>query len=346
MTMKNDESFSYYVQTFLDHHICGERGLSQNTFISYEHTFSQLTEYLYSQLNNRKKKVTMADFNSENISSFLNHLEQMGMSISTRNQRLATIKSFCKYVRFKSPRYLHNIEQVLNISRKKGPTSTIQYLSREQLERLLYKPDNTNYYGFKDLLLLTVMSDTGARVSEIINIKISDLTLTQPATILVHGKGNKDRYVTISQKTCDLLNLYLDKENLRSVVCAERNLFLNRSGQPFTRAGIAYILQKYTSQLHSEDPLSFPEKLTPHCLRHTKAMLMLDAGQNLVYIRDTLGHEHIKTTEIYARINSKQKQAALDAVNSKIRVPDTSNIDYKHDPTRRAWLRDYCSEDR
>ena len=190
------------------------------------------------------------------------------------------------------------------------------------------------------------MSDTGARVSEIINIKISDLTLTQPATILVHGKGNKDRYVTISQKTCDLLNLYLDKENLRSVVCAERNLFLNRSGQPFTRAGIAYILQKYTSQLHSEDPLSFPEKLTPHCLRHTKAMLMLDAGQNLVYIRDTLGHEHIKTTEIYARINSKQKQAALDAVNSKIRVPDTSNMDYKHDPTRRAWLRDYCSEDR
>ena len=341
--MKNDETFSYYVQSFLDNYICGERGLSENTFISYEHTFAQLTEYLYSQLNNRKKKVTMADFNVENIIGFLDHLEQSGMSISTRNQRLATIKSFCKYVRFKSPRHLNNIEQILNISRKKEATPAIQYLSHKQLDMLLNKPDNSNYYGFKDLLLLTVMADTGARVSEVINIKISDIRLEKPGTILVHGKGNKDRYVNISSKTIDLLKLYLDKENLRSVVYADRNLFLNRSGKTFTRAGIAYILQKYTSQLHDEEPLSFPEKLTPHCLRHTKAMLMLEAGQNLVYIRDTLGHEHIKTTEIYARINSKQRQEAMDAVNSKINVPDTTNIDYKHDPDTRKWLQEYCS---
>lgn len=341
--MKNDETFSYYTSTFLDHYIGGERGLSHNTIISYERALGQMAEYLFIQLNNRNKKVTMADFTAENVVKFLDYLEKEGLSVSTRNQRLAVIKSFCKYIRFKSPRHLHSIEQILSIPSKKGKEPVVQYLTLGQLEKLLNKPNSNNYYGFKDLLLLTVMADTGARVSEIINIKISDIRLENPGSILLHGKGNKDRYASLSTKTIQLLNLYFDKENLRSPIYAERNLFLNRSSKPFTRAGIAYILQKYVTMLHNEDPTSFPERITPHCLRHTKAMLMLETGQNLVYIRDTLGHEHIKTTEIYARINSKQKQAALDAVNDKIKVPDASNIDYKNDRSLRSWLHDYCS---
>ena len=341
--MKNDESFSYYTESFLDHYIGGERGLSENTNISYDRALGQMAEFMFKQLKNRNKKVTMADFTAENVMKFLDHLESEGLSISTRNHRLAVIKSFCKYIRYKSPRHLHAIDQILAIPRKKGNEPVIQYLSCAQLERLLNKPDSNNYYGFKDLLLLTVMADTGARVSEIINIKISDIRLDTPGNILLHGKGNKDRYATISTNTALLLKLYFDKENLRSPVYAERNLFLNRSGKPFTRAGIAYILQKYVTMLHNENPASFPAKITPHCLRHTKAMLMLEAGQNLVYIRDTLGHEHVKTTEIYARISSKQKQNALDAVNAKIQVPDTNNIDYKNDSSIRSWLHDYCS---
>jgi len=341
--MKNDESFSYYTETFLDHYIGGERGLSENTVISYEHVLGQMAEFMFKQHHNRNKKVTMADLTAENVVKFLEYLESEGLSVSTRNQRLAVIKSFCKYIRFKSPRHLHAIDRILAIPHKKGNEPVVQYLSCRQLEKLLNKPNSNNCYGFKDLLLLTVMADTGARVSEIINIKISDIQLDNPGNILLHGKGGKDRYATISTKTVQLLNLYFDKENLRSPVYAERNLFLNRSGKPFTRAGIAYILQKYTTMLHNENPASFPAKITPHCLRHTKAMLMLEAGQNLVYIRDTLGHEHVKTTEIYARISNKQKQNALDAVNDKIKVPDANNIDYKNNSTLRSWLHDYCS---
>lgn len=341
--MKNVETFSYYIQTFLDHYVIGERGLSENTLISYDHALGQMAEYMFKQHNNRNKKVTMADLTAENVVKFLDHLEKEGLSVSTRNQRLAVIKSFCKYIRFKSPRHLHSIDQILAIPRKKGNVPAVQYLSIGQLEKLLNKPNSNNYYGFKDLLLLTIMADTGARVSEIINIKISDIRLEKHGNILVHGKGNKDRYVSLSTKTTQLIRLYFDKEGLKSPIYAERHLFLNRSGKPFTRAGIAYILQKYATLLHNEDPVSFPEKITPHCLRHTKAMLMLEAGQNLVYIRDTLGHEHIKTTEIYARISSKQKESALDAVNEKIKVPDVSNIDYRNDRTLRSWLHDYCS---
>lgn len=341
--MKDNETFSYYVESFLDHYVGGERGLSENTAISYEYTIGQLSKYLYEKPERKNKKVTMDDFTAENVEEFLDYLEEGGLSISSRNQRLATIKSFCKYIRFKSPRHLHSIDRIIDIPRKKGNDPAIQYLSSSQLEKLLSKPDSKNHYGFKDLLLLTVMADTGARVSEVIDIKVSDVRLSKPATILVHGKGNKDRYVTLSSKTVDLLNLYFDKENLRSPLYSDRNLFLNRSGEPFTRAGVAYILQKYTTSLHKEDPSAFPAKLTPHCLRHTKAMLMLEAGQNLIYIRDTLGHAHIKTTEIYARINSKQRQEAMDAVNAKIKAPDTNTIDYKNNKAVRSWLYEYCS---
>ena len=296
--MKNDETFSYYASSFLGQYVGGERGLSENTFISYNYTLGQMSEFMYCQINNRNKKVTMDDFVVDNVRAYLDHIEELGCSISTRNQRLAAIKSFCKYIRYKSPRYLHNIDQILEIPSKHGNIPAIQYLTSAQLERLLSKPNSQDAYGFKDLLLLIIMADTGARVSEIINIKISDIRLAKPATILVHGKGNKDRYVTISSKTVDYLNLFFDTEGLRSPIYSERYLFLNRSGKPFTRAGVAYILQKYTTLLHNEDPSLFPASLTPHCLRHTKAMLMLEAGQNLIYIRDTLGHASIKTTEI------------------------------------------------
>ena len=119
-------------------------------------------------------------------------------------------------------------------------------------------------------------------------------------------------------------------------------LFVNRSGQQFTRAGIAYIVQKYTTLVHNENPMLFPAKLTPHCLRHTKAMLMLSAGQNLIYIRDVLGHSSIKTTEIYARISSKQQKEAIEAAQSQIKSPDTTNIDYRNDKDTLSWLNDYC----
>lgn len=340
--MKNDETFSYYAGTFLDNYIGGERGLSENTFISYNYTLGNLTEFLFFQIHNRNKKVTMKDFTADNVRSYLDHIEEVGCSVSTRNQRLATIKSFCKFIRYKSPRHLHSIDQILDIPSKHGNTPAIQYLTSSQLERLLSKPNSADAYGFKDLLLLTIMADTGARVSEIINIKISDIRLEKPATIIVNGKGNRDRYVTISKKTVGLLNLFYEKEGLRSPICSERHLFLNRSGKPFTRAGVAYILQKYTTQLHNEEPSMFPANLTPHCLRHTKAMMMLEAGQNLIYIRDTLGHASIKTTEIYARINSKQRQEAMDSVNNKVKIPDSPNIDYKNDAGIRNWLHDYC----
>lgn len=337
-----DKNLQYYISGFLTTYLGGERGLSENTFISYNYTFQLLIPFFHDQVKKPINKVKMEEFTADNIKAFLASLEEKGCSVSTRNQRLAAIKSFCRYVQSDSPQNLYNMQQILAIPSKKKEQPVIQYLTAEQLGRLLAKPDSSNKYGFKDLLILTLLSDTGVRVSELVNIRVSDVRLGTPAQILVHGKGNKNRYVPISSNAAKLLSLYFDNEGLRNPAQMERFLFLNRSGRQFTRAGITYILQKYTSELHEENPTGFPERLTPHCLRHTKAMLMLQAGQNLIYIRDQLGHEHIKTTEVYARIDSKQRQDALKAANEQIKVPDPAPIEYKNNPSLLDWLNKYC----
>ena len=337
-----DKDLHYHISYFLTAYLGGERGLSQNTFISYNYTFQLLIPFLCKHLKKPINKINLSEFNADNIRAFLTELEKSGCSVSTRNQRLAAIKSFCRYVQMHSPQALYNMKLILSIPSKKKEVNTIQYLSLDQLEMLLNKPNASRKNGFKDLLILTLLADTGVRVSELIHIKVSDIRLSTPAQILVHGKGRKNRYVPISTKTVKLLSLYFDKEELRSSIYSERFLFLNRSGHQFTRAGITYILQKYTTMIHNEHPMDFPEKLTPHCLRHTKAMLMLEAGQNLIYIRDQLGHEHIKTTEIYARIDSKQRQVALKAVSDQIKVADPTPIHYKNNPELLDWLDQYC----
>ncbi len=339
----SEKNLQYYISYFLTAYIGGERGLSENTFYSYNSTFKLLVQFLCDQLKKPINKIDISEFSADNIKLFLTKLEENGCSVSTRNQRLAAIKSFCRYIQMNSPQTLYNMQQIIAIPSKKNETSAVKYLSADQLGMLLKKPDASKKQGFKDLLILTVLSDTGVRVSELINIKISDIRFDSPAHILVHGKGNKNRYVPISTNTLKLLSLYFENEELKSLKHSERFLFINRSGKRFTRAGITYILQKYTTMLHKENPMAFPEKLTPHCLRHTKAMLMLQAGQNLIYIRDQLGHEHIKTTEIYARIDSKQRQAALEATAKLVKVPDCAPISYRNNSELLDWLDNYCN---
>ncbi len=340
--MKN-KNLQYYISTFLTTYIGGERGLSENTFLSYNKTFKLLVTFLCNKTSKSINKLNMDDFTSESIAEFLCYIEDNGSSIATRNQRLAAIRSFCKYVQFDSPQYMFNMQQILNIKSKKTELPVIQYLSSTQLKQLLEEPDSSNKYGFKDLVILTTLADTGMRVSEFINVKVSDVRLTHPAQILVHGKGKKDRWTPLSNKARDLLKLYMEKEKLLSVIKNDQYLFLNRSKRPFTRAGIKYILQKYTALVHEKYPMDFPESLSPHCLRHTKAMLLLEAGQNLIYIRDILGHEHIKTTEIYARVNSKQLRTAIESVGAEVQVPDKTTIDYQNNPELLSWLLDYSS---
>lgn len=342
--MKAERNLQYYISRFTTDYLCGERGASENTVLSYVDTFKLLNRYFESNLCCRVDKISMKDFTADNIRNFLESLERNGCCAATRNQRLAAIKSFCRYVQRDSQQSLYNLQQILQIRSKRHTKPTITYLTAEQLALLLDKPVRSYRSGFKDLLILTVLYDTGARVSELINIKVSDVRLRPIEGILLHGKGGKNRYVPISDNTINLLKLYFEKENLYATVNTGRYLFLNRSGQQFTRPGISYILQKYVTMLHNQAPESFPEKLTPHCLRHTKAMLMLKANQDLIKIRDTLGHEHIRTTEIYARADVHQITDALETAYSQVKDPQDEIIDYRSDSALMKYLTEISQE--
>lgn len=336
------KTFQYYVSRFFTAYLSGERGLSSNTIISYRDTFKQLLTFYAEKLKIPAEKIQLSDLTAENVKGFLDHVEIQGCSASTRNQRLASIKSFIRYVQIESPENLENSFQIMAIKSKRQSKPIIEYLSQEQLSRLLAKPDSSMKSGFKDMLILILLYDSGARVSEFINIMVSDIRLDPPAVIRLNGKGNKSRWVPLDSRTVKLLNLFMEKENLKTPLASSRYLFLNRSKNPYTRAGISYILQKYTDLLYSEDEMTFPKKLSPHCLRHTKAMILLQAGTNLIYIRDVLGHEHMRTTEIYARADGRQKRAALEAAQSQIKTPDASTIEYQEDQDLLKWLNDLC----
>ena len=342
--MRIEKNLQYYISRFTSDYLSGECGFSGNTVLSYEDTFRLLTRYFEASLGIAPHKIQLDDFNADNIRAFLNHLEAQGCCASTRNQRLAAIKSFCRYVQRDAPKNLYNFQQILKIHGKRQAKTMITYLNANQLAMLLEKPDASCRAGFKDLLMLTVLYDSGARVSEFINIKVSDVRLEPVEGITLHGKGNKKRYVPLSQSTVRLLKLYFEKERLQTPINASRHLFLNRSGNPYTRPGITYILQKYTTMLHNEHPESFPKKLTPHCLRHTKAMVMLRANQDLIKIRDTLGHEHIQTTEIYARADTSQINDAIETLQIQIALPDNTIIDYMANPDLLKYLTELSEE--
>lgn len=195
--------------------------------------------------------------------------------------------------------------------------------------------------GRRDLTLIATLYDTGSRVQELINLKTRDVRLTKPATIILTGKGNKQRSVPIMEKTKEILETYMRENNLLENGNQDHPLFYNSNRRPFTRPGITYILEKYLTQAkqtHSE--VLFPERLHPHLIRHTKAMHLLESGVNLIYIRDLLGHVNVTTTEIYLRANTETKRKALEAAYKDVVTQDIPVWD--EDTDLLNWLQDFC----
>jgi site-specific recombinase XerD len=182
----------------------------------------------------------------------------------------------------------------------------------DAVKTILEAPDVTCLMGRRDLVLLSLMYDTGARVQEIADLSVADVRLENPPTVKLTGKGNRSRLVPLMTPTAKLLEQYLSEHDLKHTEYGAQPMFQNRSRSKLTRAGIAYILSKYVEAARMSNPGLIPKKISPHCFRHSKAMHLLQSGVNLVYIRDFLGHCSIKTTEMYARADSMMKRNALE----------------------------------
>ncbi len=242
------------------------------------------------------------------VEDFLLWLETgRNCSAGTRNNRLAAIH----YLQYEQPQLLERCQEILSIPCKKCPKKVIPYLTLDEIQSLLAQPDAQTAAGRRDLAMLALLYDTGARVQEMADLKLGDVRFSSPTVICLTGKGNKSRLVPIMAPTEKLLRAYVEEHDPDYLVHGGYPLFCNRAGKKLTRAGIAYILDKYVVQAQAKGVVSVQTSVSPHVLRHSKAMHLLQSGVNLVYIRDLLGHADVSTTENYARANEHFKRIAL-----------------------------------
>lgn len=305
--------FSKYISDFISRYLPDEKGASTHTVTAYRDTFVLLLNFFQQQKGIKVEKLTLDKISKETVIEFLDWLQkERRCSNSTRNARLAAIHSFYRYLQYEHLDTLYECQKILSIRFKRTQQRGISYLTIEGIKLLLKQPDTSTRKGRRDLALLSLIYDTGARVQEIVDLTPSRLRLNGPPTIKIVGKGNKARLVPMLDAQVGHLKNYLKESGLNEPLTNRYPLFFNSRKEKLTRAGINYIVRKYGKMARKENKMMVPDKISCHSLRHSKAMHLLQAGVNLVYIRDILGHVSIKTTEIYARADSKQKRKALE----------------------------------
>ncbi len=337
VTMK-PTNFAKYLTCFLSTYLSGQRNASKNTIYSYRDTFKLLFRYCKEIEGVAIECISIDLLTADLIKEFLNWLEvERKCSISTRNQRLASIHSFFRYMQCENPAGIYHFQQVISIPIKKTKTTVIQHLSPEIMKLILEQPDKNSIKGRRDLTLLSVLYDTGARVQELIDIKVNDVHLDVTPLVSLTGKGNKIRRVPLMKNTVALLLKYLSENALNEEWKNQYPLFSNNQHNKLSREGITYILNKYVKRARIKSGIA-PIKITPHVLRHSKAMHLLQAGINIIYIRDFLGHVDLKTTEIYARTDTETKRSAIENAYPDIITDDLP--DWEKDDTLLSWLSD------
>ena len=278
----------------------------------------------------------MDTLSSKLIISFLEWLEnERKCSISSRNQRLAAIHSFFRYVQSEEPSGMFHFQRIIAIPIKKAKKPVVEYLTPEAMKLFLEQPDKHNPKGRRDLTLMSILYDTGARVQELIDIRVCDVILQDPPVIILTGKGNKTRRVPIMKNTVLLLQNYLTENKLNKPWKNEYPLFTNNQRHKLTKEGVAYIVAKYVESARKASTI-VPTKVKAHMFRHSKAMHLLQAGVNLIYIRDLLGHVDLKTTEIYARTDTETKRKAIE--NAYPDLIDSNLPDWSKDQALLSWL--------
>ena len=327
--------FAVLLHRFLTSHLAGLRGCSPNTIASYRDTFKLLIAFLRDDRSIPPDKLTLDHIDAAAISGFLTWLEaERHNSISTRNQRLAAISSFYRWLQTQDPARMASGQDILAIPAKKKAQPGVNHLTAGQTRRLLAQPDRSTRRGRRDATLLATLYDTAARVSELADLAVRDIRLQPPPLAVLTGKGRKTRHVPLGGNTAALLNAYLAEHGLDKPGRDDHPLFVNQHGSKLSRGGIAWIIRKY--QAKTGDPALARAALSPHVLRHSKAMHLCEAGVPLPYIRDILGHVDLSTTEIYARASTEAKRKALEAAYTDI---VTDNLpEWNQDPGLLSWL--------
>ena len=325
----NKNTFSYHLTKYFVEYLPKQTAASPNTIRSYRDTFVQLMEFYKTEYRLPPEKLEYKEFTADRIECFLTYLEATrGIAICTRNQRLAAIHAFFKYLQYRDPAGFEQCTQVLSVPFKKAPVKPMNYMSVEEIKFLFSIPDQKEDSQLRDLSIMALLYETGARVQELIDLCPADIRFSTTVIAELHGKGNKTRLVPVNEDAAAIVRNYILRCNRTN---ADEPLFVNRKGEKLTRAGIQYIIDKYVSTAHVRRPDLFRSKITNHCFRHSKAMHLLEAGVNLIYIRDLLGHTSVVTTEIYAKTNPKIKEEQLKKHGTSVETAQKYSKKQKED---------------
>jgi len=341
--MKKINDFAWYLSIFLSKYLAGQKNLSTNTIASYRDTFKLFLVFLNDAKKLKPQNITLNLIKRQTITEFLEWIEKKrNCCLSTRNQRLCAIHAFFRYVQKESPDSLFEIQKILTIPPKKRPKPLVSYLTDDELKILFKQPNTDSRHERRDLVMLVLMYDTAARVSELIDLKVGNIRLSSPAVITLYGKGGKARHVPIIGKTKDLLEAYLEEHRKYNWGISYQDLpvFFNQQHKKLSRWGVCHILNKYVKMAKANTNFSVNFSVTPHVMRHSKAMALLKAGINLIYIRDFLGHCNVVTTEIYARADTEMKRKAIESAYVDLSPKDM--LKWEENEDLMCWLQNLC----
>ena len=317
-----------YFETFLpDIHRA-----SENTISAYANAFVLLFQFFHEKLNLPHHLVTYKHFTPANIDQYLLWLKNVrNYSDATIRQRVSAVTAFLKYASRREMSALNAYSAVSGAELPSVTRTAFPYFTLEEMGILLHLPDPKVYLGKRDLVVLSFLYDSAARADELCRIKVGDVRFGCPTKVRLHGKGDKTREIPVSDEVSNLLKFHIKDNCLDRRDCIECYLFSSQSNKQMTTSCVRSVVEKYVKQAKRQHSQLFQElHYSPHSYRHSKAVHMAEAGVDLIYIRNFLGHEFISSTEIYARIGQEAVSKAL--TNRKIPQLATDKIPEPHKP--------------
>lgn len=304
-----------HITAFLRERLPIERQASEHTCNSYAYAFQLLFDFASRRLKTPPSALHLEPIDATLVLAFLQHLESdRKNSPSSRNARLAAIKSFMRFVEYRVPSALDQILRILAIPSKKTDTRLVAHLNVEEMQALLNAPDPSTRDGIRDRGMLHLGFTTGLRVSELVGLRVDDLTFHSTPNIFVRGKGRRERALPLCKETARAMRAWLAVRGEALVP----ELFLNARGKQMTRSGFAYVLRKHTQKTTKQYPPLAKKQISPHVMRHTCGMITLQATRDIRKVSLWLGHASVQSTEIYTRSDPTEKLEAIEAVTPPI----------------------------
>jgi site-specific recombinase XerD len=300
-----------HITAFLRERLPLQRGASEHTCDSYAYAFQLLFQFASARLRVTPSALCLEQIDAPLVMDFLQHLEiERHNSPRTRNARLVAIKSFMRFVEYRVPSLLEQSRRILAIPAKRTDIRLINYLSMDEMQALLNAPDIQRRDGIRDRAMLHLCFSAGLRVSELVGLPLQALEWLPSPSVRIQGKGRRERLLPLWKQTAAELRAWLAVRGQLSTP----ELFVNADDQPLTRSGFEYILRKHAHAAAEHCPSLQKKRISPHVLRHTAAMVVLQATGDIRKVSLWLGHTDIQTTEAYLRADPTEKLEAMSAV--------------------------------